>query len=116
MMAFDADEPSILFLGGANSIYYPQSGAKIGAQRAYFQLDGLTAGESSSPNAVRAFNLNFGSEDTGIVSLSKESGNQGNNPEFLNSLDYYTLDGVKLDGKPTKKGLYIHGSKKVVIP
>ncbi|MBP5742563.1 MAG: hypothetical protein J6W49_03875, partial [Paludibacteraceae bacterium] len=41
---------------------------------------------------------------------------------------WYTLDGVKLDGKPTKRsaegrllptgrktGLYIHGGKKVVI-
>ena len=65
-MTFDAAEPSILFLGGANTLYYPESGAKIGAQRAYFQLDGLTAGESSSPNAVRAFKLSFGDQSTGI--------------------------------------------------
>ena len=28
---------------------------------------------------------------------------------------WYTLDGRKLNGKPTKKGLYIHNGKKVVI-
>jgi hypothetical protein len=28
---------------------------------------------------------------------------------------WYTLDGVKVNGKPTCKGLYIHGGKKVVI-
>ena len=28
---------------------------------------------------------------------------------------WYTLDGVRLDGKPTKKGLYIHGGRKVVV-
>jgi hypothetical protein len=29
---------------------------------------------------------------------------------------WYSLDGRKLSGKPTQKGLYIHGGKKVVIP
>ena len=28
---------------------------------------------------------------------------------------WYTLDGRKLDSKPTRKGLYIHGGRKVVI-
>jgi hypothetical protein len=28
---------------------------------------------------------------------------------------WYTLDGRKLDGKPTKKGLYIHNGNKLVI-
>jgi hypothetical protein len=28
---------------------------------------------------------------------------------------WYTLDGVRLDWKPTKKGLYIHGGRKVVV-
>ena len=110
---YTEENKSILFLGAGNNLYYPQpSDGKlptIGAFRAYFELSGTTQ--------ARQFVLNFGdgSEDTGIVSISKESGNQGNNPEFLNSLDYYTLDGVKLDGKPTKKGLYIHGGKRVVV-
>jgi len=26
------------------------------------------------------------------------------------------MEGVKLDGKPTKSGVYIHNGKKVVIP
>ena len=28
---------------------------------------------------------------------------------------WYSLDGRKLDAKPTKKGLYIHNGNKVVI-
>ena len=28
---------------------------------------------------------------------------------------YYTLDGIKLDGKPIKKGMYIHNGKKEVV-
>ena len=29
--------------------------------------------------------------------------------------DYYTLDGLKLEGKPTKKGIYILNGKKVLV-
>ena len=114
---YAAADHSILFLGEGNTLYYPEAGAHIGPFRAYFELgNGLTVGDPAS--AVRAFSLSFadGGEDTGIISLSKESGNQGNNPEFLNSLDYYTLDGVRLNGQPTRKGLYIHNGKKVVVP
>ena len=108
-----------LFLGGANTLYWPDAdGFEVGAFRAYFQVNlGGGLGVYPAPTAVRSFVLNFGdtSEETGIISISKESGNQGNNPEFLNSLDYYTLDGIRLDRKPTRKGLYIHGGKKVVV-
>ena len=109
--SFKEDNHSILFVGANNKLYWPQENASLGACRAYFRLkNGLTAGE------VAAARMNFdGSEETGILSLSKESGNQGNNPKFLNSLDYYTLDGRKLNGKPTAKGLYIYkGIKRVV--
>jgi len=29
--------------------------------------------------------------------------------------NWYTLDGLKLNGKPTQKGLYINNGKKVAI-
>ena len=78
-LSYDSDTPSILFLGASNTLYWPQSGATIGACRAYFELEGLTAGEPGSQQAVRAFVLNFGdgSEETGIVSISKESRSKG---------------------------------------
>ena len=34
---------------------------------------------------------------------------------YTNSNVWFTLDGVRLDGPPMKKGLYIHNGKKVVI-
>ena len=35
---------------------------------------------------------------------------------ILNSVDsWHSLDGRKLQGKPTKKGLYIHGGRKTVV-
>ena len=36
--AFDAEDKSILLMGGANTLYYPTAGAGIGAQRAYFKI------------------------------------------------------------------------------
>ena len=77
----------------------------IGACRAYFKI-----GEDGGAPArqLTGFNLNFGDETNAVFDL--------NNKEEIINNNWYTLDGVKLDGKPTKKGLYIHGGKKVVIP
>ena len=81
----------------------------LGAFRAYFKVnlgDGL--GVYPAPDAVRQFVLNFGDETgighTEITEITEKAGG------------WYTLDGVKLNGKPTCKGLYIHGGKKVVVP
>ena len=99
-IAFDKEDQSILFLGAKNTLYYPQKGATINAFRAYFDLGGAHA---------RQFVLNFG-EETGI----SEAAPLNDKGQMTND-KWYTLDGVKLDGKPTKKGLYIHGGRKVVI-
>ena len=101
-----------LYLGAANKLYYPSKTMTIGTHRAYFQLaDGITAGNPAS--LVRAFALNFGDdESTGITEA------EANSSLFTlhSSLqDWYTLDGRRLDGQPTAKGLYIHGGKKVIV-
>ena len=103
-----------LYLGAANKLYYPTKTMTIGCQRAYFQLaKGITAGDpvsSSNAKQIRAFNLNFGDDEaTGIISVH-DSGFTVNG-----SAAWYTLDGRRLDGQPTAKGLYIHGGKKVAI-
>ena len=106
----DADgDNTKLYLGAANKLYYPNAAMTIGCQRAYFQLLGdLTAGNPTSQ--VRAFNLNFGDDEaTGIISVH-DSGFTVNGSDA-----WYTLDGRRLDGQPTAKGLYIHGGKKVAI-
>ena len=108
-LSFDDTDTSILFLGAENTLYYPLSGASISAQRAYFQLEGLTAGDpSGSQAAIRSFQLNLEDEATDIVSLPVDSRDQGID-------EWYTLDGRKLKGKPTKKGIYIHHHRKVVV-
>ena len=100
-----------LYLGAGNKLYYPTaSDFKVNACRGYFQLkQGLTVGEAA--NGVRAFVLNFGDDETtGIISID--------NGQLIidNSMDaWYSLDGRRLNGKPTQKGVYINHGNKVVI-
>ena len=105
--AFDAEDQSILLMGGSNTLYYPQSGASIGAQRAYFKIG---SGDAEAPAFIASFNINFGDgEETGIISVH-DSGFMVNGSDA-----WYTIDGRKLDGKPTRAGVYINNGKKVVI-
>ncbi len=101
-IAFDTDDRSILYMGTENTLYWPKSGASIGAFRAYFQL--------TDPNVnASAIVLNFGDgETTGIGSID-------NGELRIDNDDWYSLDGRRLSGKPTAHGIYIHNGKKVAI-
>ena len=120
-----------LFLGAANTLYWPNSTMSIGCQRAYFQLNnGLTAGEAA---AVRSFVLNFGGgedhgQPTGIVEAEANRFFstlclQRNSSLFTlhSSLPgWYTLDGRKIvngqsSNRKLPKGVYIHNGRKVVM-
>jgi len=105
-------EESTLLLGGNNTLYYPQPDLTdtedpkypiVGACRAFFEI-------SNAP-AVRAFSLIFGdgSSETGIESLSADS------KDWKDGADaWYSLDGVRLSGKPTQRGIYINNGRKVI--
>ena len=101
----EADDPSLLFLGAANTLYYPKTGARIGAFRAYFQLEGnIEAAE------LAATRLNFEEDETTSVSLTPNPSPKGEGSDY-----WYSLDGRKLNGKPSTKGIYINNGKKVFI-
>ena len=69
----------------------------------------------SSTNINIVSNIDDNNETTGIVDNKHET--ITNNHSLFESVakHWYTLDGRKLDGKPTKKGLYIHNGNKLVI-
>ena len=114
-----AGDDTKLYLGSGNTLYWPSAAMTIGSCRALFQLNnGLTAGEpsSSGEQQVRAFSLSFsGSADdssaSGIAVVSPATDADGD----VRAPRWYTLDGIRLDGKPTRKGLYIHNGRKVVV-
>ena len=106
-MSYTSEDKSILFLGGGNTLNYPESGASIGAQRAYFQLKGIRAAEL--PDGARSIVLNFGGKKTGILEV------KNSRIEELESGAWYSLDGRRLEGKPNKKGIYLNHGHKVII-
>ena len=105
-LTFDASDYSILMMGGENNLYTPTTGANIGAQRAYFKI-----GEDGAKASTRITSYNIGFGDggtTGIVDMKHETINIKNDT-------WFSLDGRRLQGKPTQKGVYINNGKKVVI-
>jgi len=98
------DEKTNLYLGADNTLYYPTAtDFQVNAFRAYFQL-------KLGVSEVKAFSIDFGDgETTGIISVDGAEGT-------VNGSDvWYTLDGRKLDGKPTQRGIYINNGKKTII-
>lgn len=108
-VAFENENRSVLLLGGNNKLYYPLSGAAINAFRAFFQLNnGITAGDPTM--GVNHFEMNFGNETTGIIQM-KDEGSKMKDGDGA----WFTLDGRKLNDKPSAKGIYInHGQKSVI--
>ena len=98
------EDNNVFYLGDENQLYYPTGEVTINPFKAYFLLNnGLTITDIAH---ARMFT---GGEDeiTAVLELKHHVDTTNNK--------WYTLDGRKLDSKPTKKGLYIHGGRKVVI-
>jgi len=102
-VSLDANDKSVLYLGAANTLYYPNADMTLGSCRALFRLNGAAS--------IREINLNFDEQGTqtkiGHTEITEIT-------ERANAA-WYSIDGRKLEGKPTQKGLYIYGNKKVVI-
>ena len=95
--------PSIYYMTASSTLKHTGVARTLRACRAYFQFTDEAA-------EAREIKLNFGEEETtGILSTT-------NFTNYTNEAGaWYTVDGVKLNGKPTRKGLYIFNGHKVVI-
>jgi hypothetical protein len=105
-----AGDTQKLYLGGGNTLYYPQNDVPVNACRAYFELQGeLTAGDVESSDLVRSCVLNFDGQETAIseiYSVTKASAVDNS---------WYTLDGRRLSSEPTAPGIYINRGRKIII-
>ncbi len=106
-MSFAADNRSILFLGAGNTLYYPRPGAYIDAFRAYFQLNGISATDLPAGNVKMFFGDERPTDGVGEV--------QGPKFKVQGEDSWYDLDGRRISGKPTQRGIYINNGHKVVI-
>jgi hypothetical protein len=129
------EDKHILYLQGNNKLYYPNAPMDINPFRAYFNLHGLIAGDTSDPNDtdnldapdgssanLRAFVLkeNDEGDPTGIVEMVNGQWSNGQmvNGKWSNgkfSDGWYDLSGRRLNGKPSTPGLYINNGKKIII-
>ena len=98
-----ADLGQYLIMGGANTLYYPGTDAGVGACRAYFYVPGIN-------NNIKMFNLNFSDYSTTTKITNTNLADQ-----TYEDGEWWTLSGMKLNGKPTEKGVYLFNGKKVVI-
>lgn len=80
-----------------NGAFRLQSTGTIAANEAYLSLP--TSGTDK-------INVTLGGVSTGIKGIAADNEDHG---------AWYTLDGVKVNEKPTAKGLYIHNGKKVIV-
>ena len=101
-----ANDKSILFLGDANTLYYSTVDRQIRSCRAYFSVPYINGHAEAK---ARAFALSFdGEETTGILEVSA-------NYNGVTDEAWYSLDGVRLSGKPTQRGMYINKGKIILV-
>ena len=62
------------------------------------------------PETIKVRLIGANGEVTAIGSLQTKTGEV-----TFDSDAWYTLEGVQLNGKPTRKGIYVNNGKKVII-
>ena len=92
----------IIFLGADSQLGYAAEPRTLRPFRAHFEV---TSGQN-----VKGYRISFGEEDPTAIENSKLI-----NSNFKNSDTWFSLDGIKLQGKPTRKGIYIHNGKRIVV-
>ena len=94
--------PSIYYMTADNTLKHTAVARTLHTCRAYFQFD-----ETADAREIR---LNFGEDETTEILSTTNFTNYTNEAGA-----WYTVDAVKLNDKPTRKGLYIHNGRKTVI-
>ena len=96
----------IVLLSDANKLGYSKNPRTLRSCRAHFMIPT----SSSGIRAMVDFDIDFnGGESTGVAALN-------DNGEMIHDNDgWYTLTGVKLDGKPTRRGIYLHNGRKEAV-
>ena len=104
-----ANARDVLYLGAGNTLYYPSDNMTVGSCRAVFVMEDITAGDPTSQ--LSRIVLDFGDGET--TSVNEEL--RMKSEESAGAAVWYDLQGHRLNGKPSRAGVYINNGKTVVI-
>ncbi len=83
--------------------------AEVAAHRCWLALP-KSSGNGGSPSGTRSLTIGFGGNGDGTTGVWEVK-----EVKQVTDDTWYTLEGLKLSGKPQKKGIYIMNGKKVII-
>ena len=92
--------------------FWPYSGTTLNAHRCYITADAFLAagGSPASSGARGGASFFFGSDEVTGIQIEER-----NEPTAVSEDEWYTLQGVRLSGRPLRRGVYIHNGKKEQI-
>lgn len=102
---YDGDINDIILLSSDNTLGYSKNPRTLRSCRAHFMIPTT----SSGIRAMMDFDIDFDDEEvTAIANLKSQISS-------LKPESWFTLQGVKLDSKPTQRGIYLHNGRKEAI-
>ena len=107
-----ANDKSNIYFGSANKLLWPDQNVTVGAFRAYFKIN-----ETAAVNAkgITGFVIDLGENDEEATGINEAAADPSLFTPHSSLSEWHTVDGIRLSGKPSKKGMYIHNGKKVVV-
>ena len=102
--------PVVMVLNGKLEASFPYSVSEPTNVYIYGgeSASGAPMHRASGDNALKIYGISWQETGTGVEGLTP-------NPSPTGEGNYYTLDGQKLNGKPTQKGVYIQNGKKIIV-
>ena len=97
-----ANNADIYYMTADNALKRTGKDRKLNAFRAYFKF--------TEAAAARSFVLDFGDMTTEIGAIENGTPDVGNKTG-----EWYSVDGVKHNQQPTRKGVYVKDGKKLVV-
>ena len=107
-----ANDKSNIYFGANNKLLWPDQNVTVGAFRAYFKI-----GDDDAVNAkgITGFVIDFGEDGEIATGINEVAADSSLFTPHSSLSEWHTVDGIRLNGKPSKKGMYIHNGKKVVV-